>query len=144
MFPPAGQPVWPVSADSPNAPLPPLPSSDYCQSLRDQDPVTSPSPLCNSREKCDNRMNHCFIKNNSVFPKTMLGQRKLAVHFSPFCKGPDLPQLHFLFRYPCLNRNRSSQLGWLLLLGPQCARSQAFPLWSGGFYSRETNYSLSS
>lgn len=45
VFPPVGQPVWPVSTDSPNVPLLPLPSSDYCQSLRDRDPVTSPSPI---------------------------------------------------------------------------------------------------
>lgn len=129
---PAEQQVWPVSADSPNGLWHPLLSWECCQSLRGQDPVPSPSLSCNIEEKRNNQVNQCSIKTMQYC------QKRLPLRFSPFCKGPDLPQLQVFFRHPRLHSNRPSQLGWLLLLGPQGAWSQAFPLWCGGFYSSET------
>lgn len=50
MFQPAGQPVWPVSTDSPNVLLHPQRFSGYWPTSMDQCPVTSPAPTCNVRK----------------------------------------------------------------------------------------------
>lgn len=63
---PAGLPVWPVSADSPDGPWHPLLSSDYRQSWRDLNPVTSPSLFCKIKKKKGDNLLHQKI---SVFPK---------------------------------------------------------------------------
>lgn len=64
MLQPAGQPVWPVSTDSPNVLLHPLLFSGYWQTSRDQGPVTSPFPTCNFRKhilkNCCNKSEACY------------------------------------------------------------------------------------
>lgn len=74
--PPAGQPAWPVSADFPNVPLHPQMSSDCCQSLRNQYPVTSPSPVC-----CFNRKTAKIkerISENDIGKKKLRWVRNLS------------------------------------------------------------------
>lgn len=68
----------------------------------------------------------------------------MAAGVEPFCEGPDLPKLQLLFGHPGLHGDGSSQLGRLLLLGPQRTRAQAFPLWRRRFCLREENRSSSS
>lgn len=61
----------------------------------------------------------------------------MSAGVEPFCEGPDLPKLQLLFGHPGLHGDGSSQLGRLLLLGPQRTRAQAFPLWRRRFCLKE-------
>lgn len=133
LLPPAGQPSWPASADSPGAPSRPRTSSDCWWSWRSRYPATSLSPAC--RFSTEGQKS----KSKEGSPDISETGEKLSAAVQPFCEGPDLPKLQLLFGHPGLHGDGSGQLGRLLLLGPQRTGAQAFPLRRRRFCLREAN-----